>query len=246
MALALGYMGALGQALNHIETSLELARQLRHPYSLTLALITAGIYALHLRDVERAAIYMEELFTLYTKQDEHYLAMHARIFQGWLETVREDVAAGILKMQESLEATAAMGGQLWQPFYRAILAEVYHRMGRDDAGMACLDPAWAVLDLAGDSVDAAELYRMRGECLLGMPAPEPSLAEASFQQALEIARAQEAKLLELRAAMSLGRLWQQQGRRDTARALLERVYRRFTEGLDTPLLQEARSMLDGL
>ncbi len=116
MALALGYMGALGQALNHIETSLELARQLRHPYSLTLALITAGIYALHLRDVERAAIYMEELFTLYTKQDEHYSAMHARIFQGWLETVREDVAAGILKMQESLEATAAMGGNCGSPF----------------------------------------------------------------------------------------------------------------------------------
>jgi predicted ATPase len=91
---------------------------------------------------------------------------------------------------------------------------------------------------------AAELHRLQGELLLQHAAPEVSHAETCFQQALAIARRQQAKSLELRAAMSLGRLWQQQGKRDKARQLLAEVYKWCTEGFDTADLQEARALLE--
>ena len=92
----------------------------------------------------------------------------------------------------------------------------------------------------------AELYRLKGELLLQHSAAQPEEAEACFQQALDIARRQQAKSLELRAAMSLSRLWQQQGKRDEARELLAPLYGWFTEGFDTADLQEAKALLEAL
>jgi predicted ATPase len=92
----------------------------------------------------------------------------------------------------------------------------------------------------------AEMSRLQGALRLQLPSPEVPQAEASFQQAIEVARRQEAKALELRAAMSLARLWQHQGKRAEAHALLAAVYRWFTEGFDTTDLQEAKALLEEL
>ena len=102
------------------------------------------------------------------------------------------------------------------------------------------------METTGERYYAAELHRLQGELLLQHAAPEVAHAETCFQQALAMARRQQAKSLELRAAMSLSRLWQQQGKRDEARALLAPIYGWFTEGFDTADLQEARALLEEL
>jgi predicted ATPase len=104
----------------------------------------------------------------------------------------------------------------------------------------------AVMDRNGERYYAAELHRLKGELLLRQAVPDELQAETCFVQALDIARCQQVKSLELRAATSLSRLWQQQGKRDEARQLLAGVYDWFTEGFDTPDLQEARALLDEL
>jgi predicted ATPase len=130
------------------------------------------------------------------------------------------------------------------PWYLGVLAEAYGSTGRVEEGFSTLAEAQA----AADPTDfyEAELYRLQGELLLGQTAPAAFQAEACFQRALTIARHQQAKALELRAAISLARLWQSQGKRADARQMLGEVYGWFTEGFDTADLQEARVVLQGL
>jgi predicted ATPase len=126
------------------------------------------------------------------------------------------------------------------------LAEAYGNSGQAEAGLVVLAEALAVMDTTGDRRYEAEMYRLQGEFLLQQAVPDTLQAEACFQQALAVARRQQARSLELRAAMSLSRLWQRQGKRDDARELLAPIYGWFTEGFDTADLQEARALLDVL
>ncbi len=124
------------------------------------------------------------------------------------------------------------------------LAELYGSAGQPETGLDVLAAA-----LAADTeerFDAAERYSIKGELLLRLSCPDIHQAENCFQQALAVARRQQAKPLELRAAMSLSRLWQRQGKRDEARKLLAPIYSWFTEGFDTADLQEAKALLDML
>ena len=109
-----------------------------------------------------------------------------------------------------------------------------------------LAEALAVVEGTGDRRDEAEIHRLKGEFLLRQAVPDAPQAEACFQQALAVARRQQTKSWELRAALSLSRLWQQQGKRAAAYQLLAETYRWFTEGFDTPDLQESRALLDTL
>jgi predicted ATPase len=126
-----------------------------------------------------------------------------------------------------------------------LLAEAYGKSGQAAEGLTILEEALALVEKTGQGVYEAELHRLQGEVLL-IHAVEGGGAEACFQQALTVARRQEAKSLELRAAMSLSQLWQQQGKRDEARELLAPVYGWFTEGFDTADLQEAKALLEEL
>ena len=119
-------------------------------------------------------------------------------------------------------------------------------MGQPEAGLAALSEALALVEKTGERYYEAELHRLKGELLLQHAAPEVSHAEACFQQALDVARRQQAKSWELRAATSLSRLWQQQGKRAEAHALLAPIYGWFTEGFDTADLQEAKALLEAL
>jgi predicted ATPase len=118
--------------------------------------------------------------------------------------------------------------------------------GQSEEGLTLLTEACAVMDDTGQRFYAAEIYRLKGELQLGHATHDEQQAEACFCQAVEIARQQQAKSWELRAALSLSRLWQSQGKRDEVRQLLEPVYGWFTEGFDTTDLQEARALLDAL
>jgi predicted ATPase len=149
-------------------------------------------------------------------------------------------------MRQGIAAVWATRAALWRPFGLVLLAEAAGYVGRIEEGLCLLAEALAAREASGRSDLLAEMYRLQGEFLLRQGVPEAAQAEACFQQALTIARRQQARSWELRAAMSLGRLWHQQDKREAARELLAPLYGRFTEGFDTADLQEARTLLDAL
>jgi predicted ATPase len=154
-------------------------------------------------------------------------------------------------MREGLAAWRAVGAEMGRPYYLALLAEVHGEEGQAEAGLALLAEALATIKETRECNYEAELYRLKGELLLMMgdeTEAEASFhqAESCFQHAIEVARRQSAKSWELRATMSLSRLWHKQGKREEARQLLAEVYAWFTEGFDTPDLKEAKALLEEL
>ena len=151
-------------------------------------------------------------------------------------------------MKEGLALQRSIGGRILQQLWLALQVEAYIATGRFEEAWIALDEALTIRPKHGDRYWEAELYRLKGELLLVRDALRSPVveAEASLYQALAIARHQQAKSWELRAAMSLARLWQQQGKRAEAHELLAPIYSWFTEGFDTPDLQEARALLDTL
>ncbi len=148
------------------------------------------------------------------------------------------------QMRQGLAARRAVGAGVTLAEFPTRLGEAYGRIGQAEEGLRLLAEAPAVVD--NDPWYEAEMHRIKGELLLRQAVPDAPQAEACFQQALAVARRQQAKSWELRAALSLSRLWQQQGKRAEARELLAPIYSWFTEGFDTPDLQEAKALLEDL
>ncbi len=153
---------------------------------------------------------------------------------------------GIAEIRQGLAAELATGAKTWQPYLLGMLAEAFGEGGHSEEGLNALSDALVVIDNGEVRFYAAELYRLKAALLLKQATPDVSQAEGYFQQALDIARRQQAKSLQLRAATSLARLWQQQDKRTEARELLAPVYGWFTEGFDTADLQEAKALLTEL
>jgi len=126
----------------------------------------------------------------------------------------------------------------------SLLAEAYAQAEQFEAGLSALAEALTLVEMTEERWWEAELYRLKGELLLRLPLPDIPQAASCLHQALDVARRQQAKSLELRASLSLSRLWQQQGKRNQARQLLTEVYSWFTEGFETSDLQEARLWLE--
>jgi predicted ATPase len=146
-------------------------------------------------------------------------------------------------MHQGLMAVVATGQELARPLCLVQIAEAAGHVGHVEEGLRLLAEALTALEASGQGDLLAEAYRLQGALLLRQPTPDVAQAEACFQQALAIARRQHAKSWELRAAMSLARLWQQQGKRAAAYELLAPIYGWFTEGFDTADLQEAQALL---
>jgi predicted ATPase len=175
----------------------------------------------------------------------HWVASGS-IIRGWALAVQGQWEQGIAQTQQGLTAHHATGAEIGRPFSLALLTEAHAAADQAEAGLGVLAEALALVDHTGERHWEAEIYRLKGELLLRQAVPDAPQAETCFQQALAVARRQQAKSWELRTAMSLARLWQQQGKRAAARQLLAEVYGWFTEGFDTPDLQEARALLDEL
>ena len=149
-------------------------------------------------------------------------------------------------MQQGLAAWRATRAETMRPYFLALLAAASAQVGQQEKGLTQLAEALAMANDTEERRHEAELYRLKGELLLARSAEHDTEAETCFRQALDIARRQQAKSWELRAAMSLSRLWQRQGKCAEARALLAPVYGWFTEGFDTADLQEAKALLEEL
>src|SRR5262249_46029362 len=139
-----------------------------------------------------------------------------------------------------------IGPGLYQSYFLGLLAEAYGQATQPEAGLRMLAEAATLVATTEVRWWEAELSRLQGVLLLQLPSPDVTQAEACFQQAIDVARGQQAKALELRAALSLAWLWQQQGKRAEAHALLAPIYGWFTEGFDTADLQEAKALLEDL
>ncbi len=149
-------------------------------------------------------------------------------------------------MEQGLTAWHATGAEVLRPYGLALLAEAHSRMGQHEDGLTLLAEALAVTNVTEEHRWEAELHRVKGELLLAQETDNAMEAETCFHQALDIARHQQAKSWELRAATSLARLWQQQDKLQDAHDLLAPVYEWFTEGFDTADLQEAQGLLNEL
>ena len=172
--------------------------------------------------------------------------LYSTIVYGWALSAQGQHAKALAQISQALTAFQAAGQRQGWPYYLAQLAEAYGRGGDEAAGLQRLAEALAVVDDTEECWWEAELYRLKGDLLLQQATGSSDEAEACFHQALDIARCQQAKSLELRAAMSLARLWRRQGKRAEAHELLAPIYGWFTEGFDTADLQEARALLEEL
>jgi predicted ATPase len=166
--------------------------------------------------------------------------------RGWALAVQDQGEEGLAQVRQGIAAWRATGAALAVPYFCTLLADVSAHLSPPEEGLQALAEAHTLVEQHEERWWEAEISRLRGVLLLrqtGIPQDE---AEAWLQRALDVARRQEAKALELRAAMSLARLWQQQGKRAEAHELLAPIYSWFTEGFETADLQEARALLEEL
>src|SRR5262252_2831918 len=245
---ALWHLGYPEQARQHLETALTRARELAHPFTLAQVLYWATTFALVRREVQVAREQAEALITLATVQGFPFELAGGLLCRGLVLTEQGRPEEGRQQIRQGLAAHQAIGAAAGQPCALAFLARAYGHEGQGDKGQQMLDEALAHVHRTGERCYEAELYRLKGELLLQGGKNPKTLVEVEerFRQAVAVARRQQAKALELRAATSLGRLWQQQGKRAEARQMLAEVYGWFTEGLDTADLQEAKALLDAL
>jgi tetratricopeptide (TPR) repeat protein len=238
----LACLGHLDQALFQIDAALEEARRLSHPHTLAIAVHCAW---------ERASFvglgpglllqYANELLAIATEFGLHYRAL-AMIERGWCLAALGRTNEGIPLLTADLAGLDELGFMVWRPRCLTLLGDACRMTGQWQAALGHLAEARRRAEETEERWFLAETLRLTGDVLLSID--DGAGAEASYQEAIAIARRQNAKLWELRAAMSLAQLWRDEGKRAEARDLLAPVYGWFTEGFCTPVLQEAKALLD--
>jgi predicted ATPase len=245
-AHALWLLGYPEQAVQRTEESLTRSNALDHPYTLAGALGLAAMHAQWRREPSVAQARIHILMALCHEQGFPYFLAWGMMMRGWALSAQGQLSEGTAQLREGLAAYRATGAVVLSTYWCAILAEVLGAANQIHEGLEVLDEALGMVRAHEERRWEAELYRLKGVFLLMQTEIESSEAEMCLQQALTTARRQQAKSLELRAAMSLARLWQQQGKHSEARNLLAPVYAWFTEGFETADLQEAKALLAAL
>jgi predicted ATPase len=249
-AWALWMLGYPDRAAARAREALLLVRSLDHPFGRSYAChLTAGVH--QWRGEHQAVQELEDEALAFDTEHGFALLRAVGVIQrGWLLAQRGEAAAGLVQMQEGLAKQREIGAAVLLPFYLALLAKVCDDAGRPAEALSALTEALTVAQRSGRHYWEAELHRLAGVLALhaqeSRGAPATSDAESHFFHALDIARRQRARSLELRAATSLGRLWADTGKAQEAHALLSEVYASFTEGFDTADLREAKSLLEEL
>jgi predicted ATPase len=275
-ALVLWHLGYPDQALKRTYEALTLARELSHPFSVSLALWAITCLHQYRREEHVAQEQAEAAIALATEHGFAIWLATGTIWRGWALAEQGQIEEGIAQMSRGIGAWRATGAETHRPYFLTLLAAAYGKVGQTEEGLTLLAEALTRVDNAEEREYEAELYRLRGELTLAqsgvqhlesrvkrggkskvksgklhVPSTQhltPSTqaeaeAETCFHKAIEIARRQQAKSLELRAVMSLARLWQSQGKQDEARQILAEIYSWFIEGFDTKDLREAKALI---
>jgi adenylate cyclase len=264
-AWTLWLLGQADKAMEQIEEALRLARELREPHGLAQPLFFAAMLHQFRREPEMAQERAEAAIAVASDNEIGMYHAMATITRGWALREQGRETEAIEQMRQGLVAYEATGAEVIRPHFLAMLGEALGKAGQVEEGLGLLEEAFKVAWGNGDVYYEAELYRLKGELLLmqsagrgaSLAAPTGkavvesksavmSQAESCFRQALETSQRQQAKALALRAAMSLARLYQQQGRAAEGQALLSQIYQQFTEGFETVDLREAKALLNEL
>jgi class 3 adenylate cyclase/predicted ATPase len=236
----LWYLGYPDQALSSSRRAIAIAKEISHPFSVAAALSWAAALHQLRREADRTREVAEADLALTTEQPIPFYAAHAMVLQGWALVEQGQCEEGIVRLREGIDAYRATGSEIEGSQWLALLAEACGTGGQIDEALAVVREALDAIARTGIRYHEAELHRLNGELLLRR---DEEQSDACFQRAIDIARAQQAKSFELRAVMSLARLWGEQGRRREARELLAPIYGWFTEGFDTADLKEAATLL---
>jgi predicted ATPase/class 3 adenylate cyclase len=240
-------LGYPEQALRLIEQALAESRELAHFNTTAFAHTYASSMHQLRGEWQATRQHAEALITLSSEQRLAYWIAAGHFFHGWAVARGGDLETGLAELREGAAGWRAMGSRNYVPYALTLEAEVLRAAGQhSQRSLDLLGEAVAMANATRERWYEAETYRLKGECLLSLPIPDEDGAEAAFVHALELARGQNAKMWELRAATCLARLWRGHGRPDDARDVLAPVYAWFTEGFEMPDLRQAASLLDGL
>ncbi len=233
------------QAREMSRETLAIARELAYPSSLFFAYIFACILCQFSRDKQALQELAEECLAFSLEYGAQMWIGYARILRGWSQVEQGQSMEGLAEIQQGLVVFRATGSIAFLSYFLAMMAEALGKAGQLEEGLAMLEESLSCVEKTGERFYEAEIHRLKGELLLAQGADKDEV-EKHYKQAIEVARQLESKSLELRAVLSLSRLWQKQGKREDAAQMLAKIYGWFTEGFDTADLQEAKTLLEEL
>jgi DNA-binding SARP family transcriptional activator/predicted ATPase len=243
LSLVLWSLGYPDQAKRIGQEAISLARSLEDPFSLALALTQVGLFYAFSRDFDTLAGLAEECMSLCDQHGFSYWKGAALMCYGWVRVASGQLEQGIATTIEGMTAYEATGAYVSRIQHIAILAEAYARAGEIHKSFELLEEARQMINRTGENYFTVEVARITGDVYLQLPDPDQMQAESWYRHAIEIAQNQAAKSWELRATVSLCRLWQQQGKTSQAKDLLGEIYAWFNEGFETADLLEAQQLI---
>jgi predicted ATPase len=245
-SVALWVLGHPTSAQAEAEHALSRARDTGHAATLMYVLTHVSTTHLCCGNYATASAKLNELVELAGEKGSPIWKSYGAMRQGWLAAMTNSAAGAVQIITSAMDAGRSAGSTLWAPVNLTHLASAYAALGEFDAAWRCIGEAMNAMATSKETWWAAEVNRSAGEIALKPPQPDAAKAEAYFERALAVARKQQAKSWELRASMSLARLWRDQSKVQQARELLAPVYGWFTEGFDTRDLKEAKALLEEL
>jgi hypothetical protein len=244
-ALMLALLGYPNQAVLAGREAVAYARQSRIPVAFVVAELFSAFLRYFIRNFGNLREPSEAAFRLANEHGRTAVSGYAAGCLGWVEAFEGDGAKGIKEIRRSLEVVSLAGNKI-RTMQDMQLLDCLLRHGRIEEGLAAASDALAHVDRTGERYCTSELNRFKGELLLRQEPASRSEAESAFRTSIEIARGQEARWWQLRAATSLARLLRDTNRADEARAMLSEIYNWFTEGFDTADLKDAKTLLEEL
>jgi predicted ATPase len=246
-ALSFGLLGYTERAHALCREGLAMADALSHPFTVGIALANAGVVYQLLRETHAVREIGERMIDYCGEKGLRALVPVGKIFRGDVSTRQGELAEGIAQIRAGIAELRSLGSLLLVPSSYLPLADAYARKGDIEEGLAALEEGLAMSRTCGERFSLPEFYRVKAKLLLARSAADDkAAAEAAYREAIEVARGQDARLLELRATTSVARLWGDNGKRGRARELLAPVYGWFTEGFDAADLRDAKALLDEL
>jgi predicted ATPase len=245
-SFALWLLGYPEAALEDTDRAVKDAREIGHAATLMYALFAALLTQIHCGNYAKADAQTNEVVALADEKRALFWRVRGLVNQGCVLALTGHALDAIRSLTCGIAAYRSTGSMVWMPIYLSYLARAYAEAGQFDDAWRSIGEATTAVEISKERWCEAEIHRTAGEIVLLSPEPDAAKAEAHFERALAVARARQAKSWELRAAMSIARLWRDRGKRDEARDLLAPVYGWFTQGFDTRDVKKAKALLDAL
>ena len=245
-SLALWVLGYPEAALAHSDHALKDAREIGQVATLMHVLAWSSFPLIHCGAYAAGNALINELLALADEKGSLFWKAWGMMHQGCASVLTGKASEAVNMITSGITAWRSTGATMLVPFFLSYLARAHAQLGKFDDAWRCIGEAMAAVEATSEKLWEADINRTAGGIVLSLPQPDAAKAEEYFQRALAVARRQQAKSWELRAAMSMARLWRDQSKPQQARELLAPVYGWFTEGFDTRDLKEAKALLDEL